>query len=714
MQVIEMTKRFFSFLLMLTIAGSSWSKEIHVSVLASTSGDGSEAFPYPTIQAAATVAKAGDEIIIHAGIYCETVTPANSGTTNARITYKVYNNDRVIIDATNQITNWDVYKDNIYRAKFTLALGAENQIFVDEKMAHLARWPNVSELSINDPFFVHENYSMVSKSGSAKGIINDPKLPAMPENYYKGATLWCNFGVKWTSFGTLVTASSATKLYYSTTNDNDHYPFAAPWGPLVSTNKELYFLSGKFEMLDAYNEWFYRNDSIYLMVKEGVSLEMSVRAKKRLLCFNLNDKSYITIKGVFFFGGAITMNNSKYCVLDAIQAKFLTHHAMVNVKPYELRFVQLKNRNGINMSGESNSIINSTIKYSAGSGITIDGGSNHLIDNNDIQYCNYVNQYCEGINSVASTGINVRITRNKIWYTGGPLINAERGDTWKNNKGHFIAYNDLGYGEQLGDDRGGINGSGYEVCFNWIHHIGRGMASSIVPGLYTDVSRDYATYHHNVIWNPHSTNTTAHILINNTGNPANGNQAIFVFNNTGWGKGWEQTMTAGLWQSIITDKNNLCNPPSNTFVNVVTANFRLNEQATNAIDKGVVIPTITDGYVGSSPDRGAYEYGAINGGADWSAGNNVEMHYDGGSQVVAIAQFDKSSFVMFPNPAYSVLYFDNVEENSEVVVIDLTGKIVMRNLLTMKSIDISRLPNGLYLIQITNNKGTLYRKLLKQ
>ena len=53
MQVIEMTKSFFSFLLMLTIAGSSWSKEIHVSVLASTSGDGSEAFPYPTIQAIA-------------------------------------------------------------------------------------------------------------------------------------------------------------------------------------------------------------------------------------------------------------------------------------------------------------------------------------------------------------------------------------------------------------------------------------------------------------------------------------------------------------------------------------------------------------------------------------------------------------------------------------------------------------------------------------
>ncbi len=714
MEAKKMATKAIYFFLLLILSITAWSKEIHVSVLAQPGGDGSEASPYMTIQAAAAVANPGEEVVIHAGIYRETVIPAKSGTASARIIYRPFNEDHVIIDATDPVTNWEPYNDKLYRTKHTLSLGAENQIFINDKMGHLARWPNVSEASIDDPFFVHENYSWAVQSGSSRGVVNDPKLPPMPDDFYKGATLWANFGVKWTSFGTDVTASSGTKLHYSTTNDHDHYPFSAHFAPFVSTNKELYFLSGKFEMLDSPNEWFYRNDSIYIMLKEGVDPNSSVKAKKRHICFNLNNKSYITVKGIHFFGGAITMNNSNHCVLDGINARFLTHHSMANVKPYEIRFVQLKTRNGINMSGESNSIINSVIKYSAGSGITIDSGSNHLIDNNDIQYCNYVNQYCEGINSVATSGVNIRITRNKIWYAGGPLINAERGDTWTNNKGHFIAFNDLGYGEQLGDDRGGVNGSGYEVCYNWVHNIGRGMASGIVPGLYTDVSRDYATYHHNVVWNLHHTNTTAHILINNTGNPANGNQGIFVYNNTGWGKGWEQTMTGGLWQTIITDRNNLCNPPANTFVNASAGDFRLRPTATNAIDKGIIIPGITDGYFGTKPDLGAYEYGATDGGADWKAGNNVEMHYDGTNPNVSVNQPKLSSFRMYPNPAGSILYFDNLPENAEIRLIDLSGRILFKEVSEGNSIDVSSLQSGLYLIQIRNINGTISGKILKQ
>jgi hypothetical protein len=38
-----------------------------------------------------------------------------------------------------------------------------------------------------------------------------------------------------------------------------------------------------------------------------------------------------------------------------------------------------------------------------------------------------------------------------------------------------------------------------------------------------------------------------------------------------------------------------------------------------ARDAGAVIPGVTDGYVGSAPDIGAYEYG----GTDWTAGCNL-------------------------------------------------------------------------------------------
>lgn len=46
--------------------------------------------------------------------------------------------------------------------------------------------------------------------------------------------------------------------------------------------------------------------------------------------------------------------------------------------------------------------------------------------------------------------------------------------------------------------------------------------------------------------------------------------------------------------------------------------FRLQPDSP-AIDRGAVIPGVTDGHTGTAPDLGAYEYG----GTDWVAGCNL-------------------------------------------------------------------------------------------
>jgi len=252
----------------------------------------------------------------------------------------------------------------------------------------------------------------------------------------------------------------------------------------------------------------------------------------------------------------------------------------------------------------------------------------------------------------------------------------------------------------LGDDRGGLNGSGYEVCYNWVHDIGRGLGSGIVPGLYTDVSRDYATYHHNVVWNLVG-NSTAHILINNTGNPANGNQQIYIYNNTGMGQGWETTMVAGLWQTIITEKNDFCNATASNFINSGKGDFRL-KSGSSAIDKAVIIPGITDGYFGTKPDLGAYEYGKTDGSSDWKAGIGVKMYYPNNGFPTGIEKMPYlgSTIVAFPNPASETLSFISVEHGSRILFTNLSGIVVMDQIWEDSEMNIGNFAPGVYILKI--------------
>ncbi|MBC8011785.1 MAG: hypothetical protein H7067_16995, partial [Burkholderiales bacterium] len=109
--------------------------------------------PYRTIDYAADRAAPGDTIYIRAGSYRETVTPGVSGTVNAPITFKPYNNESVILtglDAVVPNTNgagaWTVDSGDIYRIQLTSSYGtttqAGQQVFVNGQLMVQARWPN--------------------------------------------------------------------------------------------------------------------------------------------------------------------------------------------------------------------------------------------------------------------------------------------------------------------------------------------------------------------------------------------------------------------------------------------------------------------------------------------------------------------------------------------------------------------------------------------
>ena len=94
------------------------AREIHVSKAGSDSAAGSEAQPYLTIIRAATVAQAGDTVIVHGGTYREWVKPARGGTDEStRITYRAAPGAEVFVKGSERVTTWTPEAGGVWKVE---------------------------------------------------------------------------------------------------------------------------------------------------------------------------------------------------------------------------------------------------------------------------------------------------------------------------------------------------------------------------------------------------------------------------------------------------------------------------------------------------------------------------------------------------------------------------------------------------------------------
>ncbi len=77
-------------------------------------GNGSQDAPFSTIQEAANVAVAGDEVIILPGVYEENVNPVNSGSESQPIIYRAGRKGTVTITGARRIIGWVPYEGNVW------------------------------------------------------------------------------------------------------------------------------------------------------------------------------------------------------------------------------------------------------------------------------------------------------------------------------------------------------------------------------------------------------------------------------------------------------------------------------------------------------------------------------------------------------------------------------------------------------------------------
>ncbi len=451
--------------------------------------------PYRTIQKCASSAKALEVCAIRAGTYRETVKP------NAGVRFEPYQREIVTVDGSDPVGGWTLHAGSIYQARVSLEPSLPgNQVFVGQDAMQEARGPNMDA----DPS--RPTWAAMG-TGTTYTTVYDPNLPDLD---WTGATLQMWSGSNPFAHQTATVASSSVGRVATDFTNTGVCPSlcAVPGG--------RYALVGKLAALDRPTEWFYDTGAkiLYLWAPGGANPNaLKVYAKARQYAFDLRGASGVTIRDIRIFASTvITDNRSSGIVLDGLDARYASAYSTLpRPKPNDLAYSEgdfdvVASRaleSGIVIEGSTNTIENSTIRYSAGNGILV-RGSGHTVTNNLISGAGLMGSYATGINV---SGTNQKITRNTVFDTGRDGITVDwhlNGLQFKNNE---IAYNNVYNASLQAVDSGGIyaccrlDAAGTSIHHNWVHDIPFGKVGRSKPaGIYLDNGSGSFEVYQNAIW----------------------------------------------------------------------------------------------------------------------------------------------------------------------------------------------------------------------
>ncbi|MBP3360917.1 MAG: carbohydrate-binding protein [Clostridia bacterium] len=438
---------------------------------ASDLNDGSIDFPFKTLTKAGKVAQAGDTVIIREGVYRETFAPKNDGTAAAPITFKAMEGEKVVISALEEITDFAVYKDDMYTANIGFNLGdGRNMVFYNGEALAEARYPNGPQIEMS------ETGEALSQLFPTKGdlhatpdtgkVVTSDTLLNQPDNYWKGATVVSMHGLGWTLSTGKVLSSTKGKVTVGDT--------AAQWwyDPEEADKQNWAFLTGHINCLDAPGEWVMQDKSLIIIPpKDADKSNLRFEMKKRQLVIDIADRKFVRIEGVNTIGGGVRMNNSEMCMLNGCRLRYISHY----IHGYDQRegYIYTANRNntddapqrgemGIYVGGTDNIIVNSAIDHSAASGILM-VGTYAYIENNTVSNCGYAGGYISGITfgNEIYNGIDVRkggftLYNNTVYNSGRSVLNIQNPDKVEYSPiiPYEAAYNDFHDGVLFSLDTG--------------------------------------------------------------------------------------------------------------------------------------------------------------------------------------------------------------------------------------------------------------------
>ena len=613
----------------LALAVPAGATEYYVSPSGNdTGGDGSQGRPWKTIQKAADTMSAGDTCHVLNGDYAEMVRPARSGNAGSFISF-VAEGPSVSVVGTRPITAWTMHSGSIWQASAPWDFG---ELFVDRERMVIARWPNLTSGNIYRP-----NFNQATANGGKTSIIDAVNL-TQPGGSWTGAKIFMVPGLGWTADQRDVTG-------YDVPSHRITFSPAISFSDYYDADEfSLYFMYDKLSLLDAASEWYLDRiaHTVYLWLPGGDSPEGHlVESAGGSGGFNLSDRSYIRVAGFSLMSGDIRMQNATHCRVEEVQ------HLYPAAELY--------------VSGSDNVITRSEIAYASYTGVRLAGARNTL-SKSHVHRCDYFGTY----NSLVALGDSNTGSQNSI-------VDCLLHDTGRdgvvmlgalNASGSLIEHNEIYNTGLIAKDCGGFyawgtNGGGTVIRYNVVHDIWPKDSPQYGPigvgyGIYLDDASSDFSVHHNLVYRTAGFAIELHQPSRN----------VLVFNNTaiGSGGGWGDVISSNpgvlgsavdgavvannlavmlddrkVWRWCIyfevgvpayhhngyynvyhgTSLNNQGVEASGVVGNPLFSSTAANDftllESSPMVDKGAVIPGITDGYLGVAPDIGAYERG----GSEW-------------------------------------------------------------------------------------------------
>ena len=691
------------------------AKTIFVATNGNDTNDGSRSNPFATFDKAVSIMTAGDVCIVRGGTYEQTLTVRKSGRVGQYLTFKAAPGEQVIITATKKVSEWSLHQGSIYKTNVTMDQGLSNQVYYNQELMQIARWPNDQD---GDRFTV--DAKPVTKQGSRSHI----QTSGIPSINWDGAYVWYlggHTGASW-----IRRASRITENRIEFPSLIEKWPYN-PHNPMVfRTNGKYgrYYLFGKLEILDNGREWFYDENQkvLYFQTPDGSKpADGSVEVPVRNRCV-LVEGQYVKIEGFEIFGGNVFMRGANGILLNN---KIVHGRERLDEIPNDDAQI---NDASVEVAGRNTIIKGNEILHGSVNGIYLynwrgNGANDAIIEGNTIKYFDAAGIHATPIRCTAS---GVKIVKNEISHTGrdGMFVVGDNCE---------IAYNDISFAQLINDDSGVFytvgnqNDRNIEIHHNWIHDsFGPDYGNKKAAGIYLDNDSKGFLVHHNVVWNISWTGVQVNWAIWNNK----------IYHNTIWNASsafdswingreqknnrfWNNYSNTPIAEKMINNsaydlRNNVINR-NNPFEDLAKRNF-MPKANSSLVDGGRRISDFDKTFMGSNPDVGAYERG----GTLWTAGINAIV--DTGEPTLSTDTFvslDTNTIAIAPNPAnttFSVHVPDALQQNiTDILMYSIQGKLVKQFAYrgTKNTYDISGLASGTYVIQVTGVKDMFTTKLVK-